>query len=178
MIDIKEIGGRFYIGGETYALRDQLRKLGCSWDQDRREWWTANADVAAKVRQLEPDAAHAGSGGGNESRYIYGVGKYRGRSYYIAARRPRDARGKPEMVTAQDGARMLLYFKDGSSQFWVNSGDVEVTKTYRRSITIDAIQRYLRECRENGGTHPDACPNCGSTGCSAAYGRGGLCDDD
>jgi len=35
--------------GDTYPIRSQLRDAGCSWDRDRKAWWTGKAALAAEL---------------------------------------------------------------------------------------------------------------------------------
>lgn len=46
-IKVEKQGRRFYITGDTYPLRTQLRTAGCKWDPTKKAWWTGKASVAA-----------------------------------------------------------------------------------------------------------------------------------
>jgi hypothetical protein len=119
--------------------------------------------------------------GPGEEAVVAGRAQYRGRPCYIAGRIRRGrTRWEDEVVTvqSQDGSRVLCYSPDGARQWWAPTAEVEVQRAYRRPQTIGGLMRFREEARRNGGVHPDACPQCGSLSCSAARGRGGLCDED
>lgn len=43
---------KIYIGGNTYAVKDQLKKLGCLWDAGRKSWYTTEASVAERAKAI------------------------------------------------------------------------------------------------------------------------------
>ena len=45
-------------------------------------------------------------------------------------------------MQTQDGAKILLYFRDGSAQFWAPRAGVEVVKRYDRPQTIRGLQEF------------------------------------
>jgi len=45
-------------------------------------------------------------------------------------------------VQTQDGAKVLLYFRDGSSQFWADRAAIRTIKSYDRPQTIRGLQEY------------------------------------
>jgi hypothetical protein len=47
-ITISKEGRRFYLVGNTYAIKDGLRSAGAHWDGDRKAWWTSKLDVAER----------------------------------------------------------------------------------------------------------------------------------
>lgn len=46
------MGTKFYISGNTYPVKGELRNLGCSWDAKRRAWFTDSEAIAAQARTL------------------------------------------------------------------------------------------------------------------------------
>lgn len=42
-------GERYYILGDSYEWRDELRNAGCRYDPDRREWWIGEKDEAKEI---------------------------------------------------------------------------------------------------------------------------------
>lgn len=185
MIAVQSEGRRHYLTGDTYSVKDRLRGAGCKWDPERRAWWTGKQETAEQlVAQLQSGAQATPPDDDQpqpQKQYVAGKATYKGRTYYIAGRVNRGRThydDQVDAVTSRDGSKMLLLFRDGSSQFWADRCSVEVLKSYDRPQTIVGLQRYAEQIRANGGAHPNACPNCGSTSCSTAYGRPGLCDED
>jgi len=94
---------------------------------------------------------------------VAGRATYRGKTYYLAGRirsgrHWRDDRVEP--VTTRDGARVLLYFRDGSGQFWAARPEVEITRRYERPQTIRGLQRYAEQ-RRSGKGFRYCCEECG-----------------
>lgn len=182
-------GRRTYLRGDTYSVRDRLRAAGAHWDPQARAWWigdvaraktlvaslrtTATTSPASPADSRDrPDPGHT---------IVAGAGEYRGRHCRIVGRVVRGSThwdDAVEAVVGRGGSAMLLCSMDGTRQWWADTSSVTVTRAYQRPTTIGRILRYAQEARSNGGIHPDACPRCGSTSCSAARGRGGLCDED
>lgn len=50
-VTIEKSGARLYFAGNTFPLKDQLKKLGCHWDGDRKQWWIGTAK-RAEAEQL------------------------------------------------------------------------------------------------------------------------------
>ena len=188
-ITTKDDGRRIYVVGPTYPHRDALRAAGCKWDPTKKAWWIGDSkreEITALVASL--GAAPAASSGASpkpdapgDSATVAGRAQYKGRTYYVAGRL---VRGRTQYddgvtpVTSRDGSRVLLYSRDGALQFWASREAVAVTATYAKPKTIAGLARFAALARQHGGTHPDACGYCSSLSCSAAYGRGGLCDED
>lgn len=39
MITMETVGKRVYLNGNTFPVKDALKRAGCHWDGDRRAWW-------------------------------------------------------------------------------------------------------------------------------------------
>lgn len=190
-IKIVSEGRRHYITGNTYPIKDQLRSAGAKWDAERKAWWTGKREVAEQfvsasvgvVHQDAPErpAAAPSNGAPGESATVAGKATYKGRTYYIAGR---VARGRTswddrvDAVTSRDGSRVLLYFRDGSSQFWASRADVQIGKVYDRPQTIARLQAFAAEARAAGGADAaiadraeksGRCRGCGGALVSAAH---------
>ena len=186
-ITIEQSGTRVYLRGDTYSAKDQIKAIGGHWDGDARAWWVGTAK-AAEARELverlasQPAAAPAPAAADAPPARQYLAGKcmYKGKKAYIAGRL---VRGRTQWddrvaeVTSRDGQSVMLVGWSGRT-WWANRSEISEVSAYAKPKTLAGLQRFAERCRENGGTHPEACPNCGSTSCSAAYGRGGLCDED
>ena len=59
-ITIEKTGRRYYLQGNTYPIKDQLRAAGAHWDREERAWWTSREDVAqAAVQAAEKEIKEA-----------------------------------------------------------------------------------------------------------------------
>jgi excisionase family DNA binding protein len=43
-----------YLRGNTYQFRDKLRRLGCQWDSEKRQWYAESSETVIKARALLP----------------------------------------------------------------------------------------------------------------------------
>ena len=200
-ITLQTEGRRTYLCGNTYSIRDKIRAIGAHWDADRKAWWTSKRDAAealvAKLPTAEPPAQASQSieaqRDGLES-VVAGRATYQGRTYYVAGR---VVRGRThwddtvQAITTRDGQKVLLYFRDGSRQFWaplarytgavVRVGDApdvsgaEIVKTYDRPQTIKRLAKFAEEAKA-GFPGRATCYMCGSPSCDGAH--GGLCEHD
>jgi len=166
-ITLQTEGRRTYITGNTYPIRDQIRAIGAHWDAKRKAWWTSKrAEAEALIAQAgesapaapQPSQQDRTPRDGKDS-IVAGRAEYKGRTYYIAGRRD-SAGGRRvgygwadavEAVTTRDGAKVLLYFRDGSSQFWADRSAVSIVKTYDRAQTIAKLAEYAQRAKDNGG---------------------------
>ena len=122
-----------------------------------------------------------------DQQYVYARVTYKGKTYYWIGNPTghwRDRRVKP--VSAKNGTRVLLSFRDGSKTFWVDRDAIQVIKTYTKPNTIADLREYAKAARE-GRTCPvcggidctangRACYMCGCGRCDGAYGD--LCSED
>ena len=47
-----KVDGKYYISGNTYAVKDAIKALGCRWDAGRKAWYTTDSAVAEKADAL------------------------------------------------------------------------------------------------------------------------------
>ncbi|MDD3446792.1 MAG: hypothetical protein PHS60_15400 [Zavarzinia sp.] len=190
MINIETEGRRVYVTGDTYQIRESIRQCGGHWDSGRKAWWvglTKKAEIEAAIQnhagQSNQSAAPACGKQGREApgvdAKIAGRAEYKGKSYYLAGRVVDHTDVAP--VTTRDGAKVLLYARDGSFQFWATLSEVNVTKSYRGATTIRKVQDYaqaamsgkagtcaecgrtsmrLITCTDSSGLAGDCCPSC------------------
>lgn len=173
-LTIQQDGRRYYLMGNTYPIRDQLRDAGFHWDGEKRAWWTGERKKAEKIvsatqgKQVAP------------GRYstICGRAEYKGKTYYVASR---EFEAKP--ITTSDGHKVLLFFRDGSSQFWAPRSLVRIVKSYQQPRTIADIQEYAERAAEGDQKQKaDAptrvgCSMCGDDVPAMRTPRGWLCRD-
>lgn len=194
-ISIQTEGRRTYITGNTYHVRDRIRALGAHWDAARKMWWTGKREEAetlvAQLTQSQP----AQSSGSKTPRdgvdsVVAGRVEHKGKTYYLAGRQ---IHGRThwddgvEPVTTSDGAKYLLYFRDGASQFWAPRGEVRIVKAYDRPQTIRRLQKFAEEAKAAQAAGADVheyraeksgrCRGCGGELRDAAHHRamGGYC---
>mgnify|MGYP000415691527 CR=1 FL=1 len=133
-LTIEKTGRRFYVLGNTYSIKDQLRSEGCNWDPGRKAWWTGKQEVAERLQNATPQPASSGL-----DTEVCGRATYKGKSYYIVWH-GRTKRG--------DYAAKLC-FRDGSKEFWAKEmAEFRVTKEYRAPRTIRSLQEFA-EKRKN-----------------------------
>jgi len=146
MSRVEKIGRRHYLRGTPFAAKDQIRSAGCKWDPAEKSWWTAKADVAAELVASLSSSSSSSSESAPDApgldATVAGRAEYKGRTYYVAARSGRYDDERPEPVTSRDGARILLYFRDGSRQFWAARAAARVVKGYSRGQTIRSLRDY------------------------------------
>jgi hypothetical protein len=148
-IQIQHAGRRYYLRGDTFSVRDQLRNAGFHWDGEARAWWTGKADEAERMRKRL-----AGVPSEREQRYaeqnrrerengldpeqeVLGRASYKGRSYLLVWE-----------GDTRRGPAAKLAFSDGSKVFWANQGEYEVERRYRAPVSIGRLQELREEARQ------------------------------
>lgn len=65
LTSIEQVGARLYAVGAPFGGKDALKRIGCHWDGDRRQWWIGKAKrdelerVVATLNGALPEAASA-----------------------------------------------------------------------------------------------------------------------
>lgn len=121
-LTIETVGRRLYVGGDSYAAKNQLKSIGCKWDADRSQWWIGTgkrAELEAVIGHLANQESDAKS---LDDSKVYGKVAYTSQAgkrgtYYVIAQ-------------ARDGSRVRLATIDGSINFWADSSVVEWLKRY------------------------------------------------
>ena len=173
-ITVEKQGRRYYLRGDTYAVRNQLRDAGCRFDGAARAWWTGKRDVAERFAGNAGDGgvsdrgvSDRGSEGLSPESRIVGRARYKSREYILVW----------EGQTRR-GPACKLAFTDGSKVFWADAAEVEVTKRYQSReyrgrvdhMTFGKLQRLRedyaaakREGNEDGIRNGQRyeCPECG-----------------
>jgi hypothetical protein len=184
MITLAREGSRLYFCGDTYSIKDDIKRLGGHWDGDSRRWWIglAKQAQAEQLVQRQPVAAPAPGERAPEDPdkiRLTGKGKYKGRSYYLGA-----------YTRVGDRVRLLtLPGPDGKYlDFWADVREVTVEKTYQpRTVgrgryasqehtTLGSIARFIAR-QSNPATRRGQCYECGEWGpagepCSECGGEG------
>lgn len=157
-ITIDQQGRRFYLRGNTYPIKDQLRAAGCKWDADAKSWYTSKRELAEQLagQSQAPGPQDAPSGQSDreapgEDAIVAARATYKGKTYYVAGRVDRGRThwdDRVSAVTTRDGAKVLLYSRDGKLQFWAASELVSITKSYDKPQTIDKLRRFAEKAKE------------------------------
>jgi hypothetical protein len=197
-ITIEKAGRRFYLIGNTFAIKDELRSAGAKWDADRKAWWTSKFDVAERFAAgVQGTSGATGATGGTGSTGATGAERpapgddaiiaarvtYQGKTYYAAGNVNRGRTRYDDTVSAvttRDGSKSLLYFRDGSKSFWAPRSAVQTVKTYSRPTTIAKLRAYAEKAKESGvGSLPDGYYVRGgevlASGCSDCSRLGRMC---
>lgn len=158
-ISIETVGRRHYLRGNTYPIREQIRAAGCKWDAAEKAWYSGKRETAESVAgSTAADAPQQQTGreAPGLDATVAGRAEYKGRTYYVAGR---VARGRThwddtvEAVSSRDGSKILLYFRDGSSQFWAAREAVRVVKQYDRAQTIQRLRDYAERAKSDRETY-------------------------
>ena len=164
-LSIRSEGQRHYVVGDTYPVKDLLRAAGLKWDAQEKAWYSGRREVAnaalAAAAGANGSAANVAVGGNGAAKQdhpapgiaavVAGRATYKGRTYYVAGR---ERRGRTRyddsvvQVESRDGSRVLLYFRDGSSQFWADRGAVEIAKAYRKPQTIGSLREFVEQAKQ------------------------------
>lgn len=180
-ITVEKKGRRHYLRNLPFGMKDKAKDKGCKWDPEERCWWTSKADVAADLAGAGSGSPASDSGSREreapgESAIVAGRATYNGKTYYLAGSVERGHTRYDDRVYSvqtRDGAKCLLYFRDGSSSFWADRSDVQIVKTYDRPQTIRGLRKYAEDAKSRGGARRGAhycgysCPVDGHT-CTAA----------
>ncbi len=180
-ITIEREGSRIYISGDTFAIKDRLKALGCHPEPGPSgfRWWIGVAKAAQiyalvdSVKNADPNAPKPKQDP-NDIR-LTGKGIYKGRTYY-AGSMTRDGL-KVRLLTLPD--------KDGNYlDFWALCSEVEQTKVYqireyrgqKQYTTLGSIFSFI-ERQKNPATRRGECTECGAYGpsgesCSECGGEG------
>jgi hypothetical protein len=165
-ITIQSEGRRHYLVGNTYPIKDAIRAAGCKWDADRKSWWTGKRETAEALAAKLSGGAGGDAAPGSErptreapgeEAVVAGRAIYKGKSYYVAGRIERGRTHYDDRVSrveSRDGSRVLLLFRDGSSQFWAARAELQITKSYDRPQTIARLKRFAEEAK-SGTSYQD-----------------------
>jgi hypothetical protein len=175
---IQAVGSRLYVAGNTFPIKDQLKSIGCHWDNDRKQWWIG------KAKKSELEKIVSGSSQSSSGDYVpptadelaakpcSGKVEYKGKTYYV--------------VGQSKTGKLLLTVIDCSLSFWADSSDCRWVKRYearertynygrsRETVhqTVGSIRRFIEKSKQNdadkksGNAETKQCWECG---CSFTY---------
>jgi hypothetical protein len=159
MLGTERVGARVYVTGDSYPICDRLKRVGCHWDSDRRQWWigaTKAEELTAILDSDEPTPQEDFS----QSR-VYGKVGYKERTYFVIA-----------VTTGTDKPRVRLTTLDGSHVFWTDESEVRWVKRYtpRKDRygttyqTLDGLRRFVQQQKEAEAAGDPPCAACGRRG--------------
>lgn len=167
-VTIQKEASRVYFVGNTYPVKDQIKRMGGHWDGDRKAWWVGSAKLA------EATTLAASLSGGNGSTAtaerpkvsddskLVGKANYKGRSYFVLW-----------MGRCQSGAEKAhLTVLDGSIDFWADLAACEITKRYSpreyrgrtEYATLGSIRRFVASQKSHEANGDQQCAECGKYG--------------
>lgn len=132
-ITIEKEGRRHYIVGAPYAIKDTLRNAGCTWDPQRKCWWTGKQEIADRFAGREVKAQPREEVTGR-SLEVIGRAEYKGRQYLV-------------VWTGQTkyGTGWKLAFRDGSKVFWAGKDEQpQWVKQYQEPTTVGRILDFIK----------------------------------
>lgn len=158
-------GARIYVTGDTYAVKDQLKDLGCHWDSQRKGWWIG----AAKANEIETFVEE--NGGGLEQPPVvappqatdptednvsdntaYGRAQYKDRTYFVVGKAP---------------GRLQLSNLAGTFHFWTAESKCRWLKEYRpregRLRSLGELREWIQTNQESDRRRGQ-CTECGEWG--------------
>lgn len=158
------VGGRVYVIGNSFPVKDRLKAAGCHWDPDRRQWWIGAAKASALATIVASAASAPAAPEDLGKSRVYGKVQYKGRSYY---------------VLAQGSGRVRLTVLDGSIVFWADESACQWEKRYSpreergaygrptgRQVyqTLGGIRSFVQREREARAAGEPVCAECGRSG--------------
>lgn len=160
---IVKVGARLYVENAPYPSKEALKKAGCKWDADRRQWWIGaakSAELAACVEAINnPAPAPTGKGlptaSEHDDRRVYAKVNYRGRPFYVIAE-------------SHENGRCMVCPLSGAG-FWVAMADCELVKTYApreyrgrtEFTTLGGIRRFIDKQKRLAAGNVPQCAACG-----------------
>lgn len=129
---IEEVKRRCYLVGNTFPIKNELKKIGAHWDADRKAWWIGS-DKREKLEAFCGQST-APSESLKSDDTILGKARYKAREYLIVWE-----------GETQRGLALKLAFRDGTRLFWAGADECEVTKRYREPLTLRKLNQLATE---------------------------------
>lgn len=148
-MSILTVGSRLYVAGNTYAIKDQLKAIGCHWDADRKQWWIGKAKAAELAKIVDRNSGST-SQDSSSSGYVAptadelskkpctGKVEYKGRTYYV--------------VGESKTGKLLLTVLDCSISFWAEQSVCRWVKRYETRTQFQGYSRGNVEVHQTVGS--------------------------
>lgn len=171
---VERVGARVYAVDAPFAVKDELKRIGCHWDSGRRQWWIGAkkaAELEALVERINaapnadaPDTRATGlpTMSERDDCRVYAKVTYKGSNWYVVAE-------------AHDKGRCKICKLSGVG-FWVDMADCEIVKTYAgrpergaygrptgRTVytTLGTIRSFVSDQRDKEARDVPQCAACG-----------------
>lgn len=157
---IEAVNSRLYVVGNSYAVKDKLKSIGCHWDSTRKQWWigkTKKAELEQIVNGNQPQGTTATYTPPTPEeladKRCDGKVRYKDRAYFVV--------GKSERT-----GKLLLTVLDCKISFWAAESDCQWIKRYHpqeRSYnygrhtetvyqTVGKIRAFVEQKKEDDAT--------------------------
>lgn len=148
MITIKKEGRRFYLVGNTFQFKEEIKSSGCKWDASEKAWWTGKEAVAIKIQKQAENGGDKKEENEDLSRVtIAGKASYKGKTYYVAGKVSRSRNyDNVSPISSKEGKLKLISF-DAKISFWAFA---EITKSYSSPKTIQGLREFAKRAKEEG----------------------------
>ena len=180
-VTIEKQGRRFYVRGNTFAIKDKLKSAGCKWDAEARCWYTGKKEIADKLAGTEIKTEFVKPTKEElAEKPCTGKVEYKGRQYYVVGR--------------SKTGKLWLTVLDCSIDFWAAESDCKWTKHYAgredfrsgrvEHQTVGGIRRFIEReksakadgfdsSRQQHAVHSGRCmaSGCGAAACASGYCR-------
>lgn len=154
-IDTETTGRRIYITGNTFNIKDEIKRIGGKWDADRRAWWVGTARAAEVERLLAADELPPEK---PDDVVVTGKARYKGRSYFV--------RGAGTDKT-NGNTRLRLTSLDAKVDFWATLGngpdEAAWERRYETVTTLGKLRRFV-ERQKSPATRRSRCTECDAWG--------------
>lgn len=170
-VTLEQADRRVYLVGLPYPDKDlaksRLGLTGANWDPDRKQWWVGLAKLeAARALAAELNARTGPAAGPNPAAVrVYAKVRYKGRTYYLAAR----GQTRVRLVSLPQADGTFL-------DFWADRAEVAVEKEYQpRRVgygryareehqTLAGLAAFVARNQAARAAGAPTCPACGRAG--------------
>jgi hypothetical protein len=163
--ELKQVGQRIYLIGNTYPVRNLIRESGGKWDPVEKLWYVGlqvreRAEQIAAMIDAQPVTQQEHPEFDRKRTPIKGRAKYKGKGGYLVLW---------EGMTRRGSEAVKLAFRDGSKTFWADAAQVTITKRYGREDyrtgrieypTLESLDWYAKKARERETNGEESCWRC------------------
>jgi hypothetical protein len=144
-ITLKQVEQRVYAMGNTWAIKDGLKKIGAHFDPIYNAWWVGSVkrgDLQSLIAAVQSPSDDLRSDTEiTEATRLLGKVSYRGRSYFL-------------LYTSKDGAAHKVCSLDGQMVFWAKvENGAKIEKKYGRNgsdyPTVGSMRAFVNGLRVN-----------------------------
>lgn len=143
MTAVEKRGRRYYIVGDTYGIREELRDAGCHWDPAERAWWTGKQEIAERFAQgSSGESSERSDPTVRDDQPLLGKVRYQAKSgkegtWFVAAK----ARSGRLLLTNLAADR--VFWADPARCTWLKTYAHPDDRRYGRGTTLASIRDFL-----------------------------------